>query len=308
MEKLLTIQLLGWNGAGHLVETARALRGISLDAVVIRYIDNGSRDASLEIIQDILPHADIIRFEENQGFAKAHNAGFAACETKYVLTLDQDITLVWEGIQNLIEYMEKNSKVGAVQGKMYRKGSNKVLDSAGIIATLALNGRERGSHEKDTGQYEQEAPLFAVTGGCGMYRMEALKQVEYFDEDFFAYKEDVDLGWRLNNADWVVRYIPTLVGYHARTLGRRGIFNWGISPRAISERLASPRTRWSLRNYIWMLMKNMSWEDEVKHDFFIIGRLFVFFLLSLFSSQLFSVWKETFKGIPKMIAKRKSRT
>lgn len=309
MAQKLTIQLLGWNGAQFLQETSLALKKLPPDEVHIRYIDNGSQDASLEIVQDILPHADIVRLTTNVGFAGAHNIGFTHCTTPYVLTLDQDITVIWEGLRRLIGELDKNPKLGSVQGKLYRQGGKKIIDSAGIIKTLALNGKERGANEKDVGQYETTANLFAATGGCAMYRMEAITKVaqgkEIFDEDFFAYKEDVDLGWRLNKAGWQVQYIPVLVGHHARTMGKRGIFNWGIAPTTIAQRVTNTRTRLSLRNYIWMLAKNMTFKDEVKHDLFIAIRLSIFFILSLFSPQLFSVWKEAFAGIHKMHGKRK---
>lgn len=309
MAPKLTIDLLGWNGAVHLQETARALQDVPRSVGIIRYIDNGSEDASLEIVKDLLPHAKILKLDDNLGFAGAHNAGIAICNTPYVLTLDQDISIVWEGLKRLVEELDKNPKLGAVQGKLYRKGRSKILDSAGIFQTLALNGKERGSNEPDTGQYETQESIFAVTGGCGMYRVSALRLVaqgdEIFDEDFFAYKEDVDLGWRLHKKGWDVQYVPVLVGYHARTMGRRGMFNWGISPRAIQNRIANNRTRLSLRNYIWMLAKNMTWKDELKHDVFIAIRLFVFFTLSLFSWNLFSVWKEALDGIHKMHEKGK---
>lgn len=309
MKAKLTIQLLGWNGASFLRETALALKEIPSDEVIIRYIDNGSEDASLEIVRDILPHADIVRFETNIGFTGAHNKAFALCTTLFVLTLDQDITVLWEGLKTLLTEMENNPKLGSVQGKMYRKEGKKILDSAGIVQTLALNGKERGANEKDMGQYDTKTDILAATGGCAIYRVEAIKEVSYngelFDEDFFAYKDDVDLGWRLNNAGWKVQYLPVLVGYHARTMGKRGIFNWGINPKVISDRIANNRTKLSLRNYIWMLAKNMTFKDEVKHDLFIAIRLLAFFILSLFSPKLFSVWKEAYGGIHKMHEKRR---
>lgn len=308
MPQLLTIDLLGWNGAVHLERTARALQAVPKDIAAIRYIDNSSQDASCEIIRDLLPNAEIIKLPENKGFAYAHNLGISRCNTPYILTLDQDIELIWDGIAKLLDEMEKNTKLGAVQGKLYRKEGKKIIDSAGISKTLALNGKERGANEKDSGQYETSTRLFAVTGGCGLYRIAALKSVaqseEVFDEDFFAYKEDVDLGWRLNNALWQVKYIPVLVGHHARTMGKRGVLNWGASPRAISQRISNMRTMLSLRNYIWMLVKNMTFADEFKHNIFIAMRLFVFFVFSLFSPQLFKAWIEAWHGIPSMLIKR----
>ncbi len=310
MAKLLTIDVVGWNGAAHLPRTARALQSVPQDVVSIQYIDNASQDASCEIIEDLLPHATIIRLLKNNGFASAHNLGISRCSTPFVLTLDQDIEIIWDGITRLLDEMQHNPNLGAVQGKLYRKEGKKRLDSAGITKTLALNGRERGANEQDTGQYDAPAALFAVTGGCGLYRMKALKEVayaksEFFDEDFFAYKEDVDLGWRLNNAGWQVQYVPVLAGYHARTMGKRGVFNWGASPRAIGERISNVRTMFSLRNYIWMLAKNMTLKDEIKHSIFIGARVFIFFVLSLFSPVLFRAWIEAWRGMEKMVKKRK---
>lgn len=300
----LTIDLLGWNGSTHLRQTLAALAEIPQNQVVIRYIDNGSQDHSVEMVRDLLPSAEIIELKENTGFAHAHNIGIAKCTTPYMLTLDQDISLIWEGIQKLLDEMDVHPKWGAVQGKMYRRGMKNIIDSAGIVQTLALNGRERGANEVEKGQYDNPARLLAVTGGCGLYRMEALREVGYFDEDFFAYKEDVDLGWRLNKKGWEVHYIPVLAGYHARTMGRRGMFNWGVSPSAISDRVSNLRTKLSLRNYIWMLAKNMTWKQEIFHAPFILIRLFVFFILSLFSPQLFAAWGEAWNGMSTMLEKR----
>lgn len=309
MEKLLTIQILGWNGEKHLRATAEALSRVPKDAADIRYIDNGSTDTSLSIIRELLPNADILQLEKNIGFAAAHNLGISKCTTPFILTLDQDQEIIWDGIEKLVEAMQVNPKFGAVQGKLYRKSGEKIIDSAGIIQTLSFNGKEIGSNEPDTEQYEKATNLLAVTGGCGLYRVEALKQVaqdgEIFDEKFFAYKEDVDLGWRLNNMGWHVQYIPVLASYHARTLGKRGAFNWGLSLKNIHERINSPRTRWSLRNYMWMIAKNASTREIFFHWPFIKTRLFTFFILSLFSKQLFPVWKETWVELQEMREKGK---
>lgn len=305
MNPRLTIQVVGWNSSRHLRETLAALSKIPSSQAIIRYIDNGSEDHSVEMVRDLLPNAEIMQLDINTGFAHPHNLGFARCTTPYVLTLDPDISLVWEAVKKLVDTMDQNKKLGAVQGKLYRRDGKKIIDSTGIIQTLALNGKERGSSEPEHGQYEEPVNLLAVTGGCGLYRLEAIKQVGYFDEDFFAYKEDVDLGWRLNNAGWEVKYIPVLVGYHARTMGRRGIFNWGITPAAISDRVSNMRSKYSLRNYIWMLAKNMTWKQEITHAPYIIIRLFVFFVLSLFSPILFSAWREAYNGMGKMLAKRR---
>lgn len=307
MAAKLTIQIVGWNSAAVLPETLAALSTIPRDEAYIRYIDNGSRDISVRLVQEKLPQAEVIKLTDNKGFSGAHNVGLASCLTPYVLTCDPDLVLNWDGVKELLSAFD-NPEVGAAQGKLYR-GKGKIIDSVGIVQTLTLNGKERGANEEDEGQFAEEAKLLAVTGACGLYRVEALRDVahsekEFFDEDFFAYKEDVDLGWRLNKAGWKVVYRPVLMGRHKRTLGRRGVFGWGLSLGVVYRRLKSPRTRLSLRNWMWMIVKNASLKQELAHEVFIDLRLATFVLFSLVYWPLFSVWLEILRGLPRMWDKR----
>jgi GT2 family glycosyltransferase len=257
MQTSVTIQIVGWNSAKHLPQTVTALKAIPAEEVIIRYIDNASSDNSVSIVHDALPHADIIELGENKGFAGDHNIGFSMCTTPFVLTHDPDLTLHWPGMRRLLRLFD-NPEVGALQGMLLRDGeASTPIDSAGIVHTITLNGKERGAGEKNNGQYDKQEHVLAVTGACGLYRVAALRDVseegEIFDADFFAYKEDVDLGWRLNRAGWKVMYYPVLMGHHHRTLGKRGFMNWGLNFTAVQNRLRSPRTYYSIRNYNWMI-------------------------------------------------------
>lgn len=308
MSPKLTIQIVGWNSAEHLPATVAALQTIPTGEASIRYLDNGSTDNSIEIVLSRLPHADIIELGENKGFASAHNIGFSKCTTPFVLTHDPDVELNWKGLQKILQYIETNPQVGAVQGKLVRKEEN-IIDSAGIVLTSTLNGKERGAGEEDSGQYDKQAQINAVTGACGLYRMQALKIIahsaqEIFDNDFFAYKEDVDVGWRLKRAGFTSMYLPALMGRHRRTLGRRGKLPWFMNPKKIRARLKSRRTHYSLRNYIWMLAKNMSFKDALLHTWFIIPRLIYWLLLSIAYPPLFKAWLEALQKLPTMLRKR----
>lgn len=313
---LLTIQIVGWNNEQVLTPGLKALAAIPKGEVEIRFIDNGSTDNSVDLVKKMLPETDIVELKTNTGFAYAHNVGFSQCTTEFVLVLNPDIEIQWEGLKKLLKAFEDPS-VAAVQGKLLRqeKSANgeALLDSAGIMLSKALNGIERGSYEEDRGQYEQQADILAVTGACGMYRMSALKTVDHgvrdgvfeiFDNAFFAYKEDVDLGWRLKRAGWTSLYLPIFVAHHSRSLGRRGFMNWGLSPKTIYTRMRSPRTRYSFRNWIWMMAKNMTFKQELKAELFIDARLATFFCLSLLYPPFFKVWLETLHGLPEMFRKR----
>jgi GT2 family glycosyltransferase len=312
----VTIQIVGWNSRKVLEPGLKKLQAIPANEVVIRYLDNASTDDSVALVRRLLPQAIIVELPTNHGFAGAHNIGFAHCTTPYVLTHDPDIELDWPAAKRLLQALT-DPTVAAVQGKLLRAEKTTegqpIIDSAGIMLTAALNGRERGSHEEDRGQHSHATDLIAVTGACGLYRIATIRQVahagrtpaEIYDEDFFAYKEDVDLGWRLKRAGYRSVYVPVAVATHRRTLGRRGAFNWGLDPRAIYQRLHSPRTRYSLRNWIWMIIKNASLKEDLMHEIPVDLRLLVFFLLSLLYPPLFTVWGEVIQGIPRMIAKRK---
>jgi GT2 family glycosyltransferase len=308
----LTIQIVTWNSAAHLPATLAALKDMPLTLGMVRIIDNGSTDNSVALVQSMLPQADIIRLDRNMGFAHSHNLGFAKCSTEFVVTLDPDVQLNAQGLEEVLAVFE-NEKVASVQGKLYRlkeeEDDRPVIDSAGIVHTATLNGKERGAGEADTGQFNAPEQILAVTGAFGIYRMAALHNVafqktQFFDEDFFAYKEDVDLGWRLQRAGYENWYEPVMVGVHARTLGKRGMLPWFLNPPQAVGRLRSPRTRYSIRNYVWMVIKNISWRQEIVCGLPIALRLLFIFIATVIFFPLFPVWFEIVERIPLMIHKR----
>lgn len=314
MEPQLTIQIVGWNSAEVLGAGLAVLENTPPDAVIIRYLDNASQDGSVELVRQLLPNAVIVELPRNVGFARAHNIGLSQCTTPFVLLHDPDVALNWQGVVSLLNRLQDPS-VAAVQGKLLRtaqRGTRPVIDSTGIVLSVALNGIERDAGEVDFNQRRQETPLLAVTAACGLYRLDALRHIaysptEFLDNDFFSYKEDVDVGWRLNNAGWQVLYLPLNMGYHQRTLGRQGMFGWGLNPIRIYRRLRNPRTRYSLRNWIWMIAKNASLGQLVLHLPAVVIRACVVTVLSTVYPPLLKVWFEIIVGLPACIRKRYTR-
>lgn len=312
MTPKLTIQILGWNSAKELRANLPVLRNIPQDEALIRYIDNGSTDDSVSIVKKYIGRADIVELHSNKGFSAGHNVGFAMCNTPFVLVANPDVALSWSGVIQLMNEFQ-DPRVAAVQGKLYRPNHGKLMfDSAGIVFTLALNGKDRGAGQLDQGQYDQPSLIDAVTGACGLYRIAALRSIayneggypEFFDEAFFAYKEDVDIGWRLTNAGYRIRYVPIVMGFHKRSLQLEGDLGWKISTRSILNRIRDTRTRYSMRNYIWMLIKNASAANVLTHMLFITIRVTTLVLVSLLMPSLAKVWLEIVKGMPAMMMKR----
>lgn len=313
MEQTLTIQIVGWNSAAVLPAALNRLKQCPKE-IIIRYIDNNSADQSVETVKKILPEAHIIALDRNTGFAAAHNIGFKHCTTPWVMLHNPDLILDIECLPVLSRAFEE-VRVGAVQGKIL-KGKNilgaNVIDSTGVIMTLALNGADRGEGEIDVGQYDQGKAVAAVTGACGCYRMAALRDVadingQIFDEDFFAYKEDIDLGWRLRRAGWQCKYIPVQQGIHPRGFGRKKADN--LRERIVdwATKVTDQRTRYSLRNWVWMILKNASVKDAAAHEIFVDWRIFGFVLLSTVYWPLLATWLEIIRGVPKIMRKRVDR-
>ncbi len=281
-------------------------------SVVVRVIDNASSDSSVSLVRSQLPQADVITSTKNLGFSGGHNLGFKYCETDLVMVINPDFIINWPGVKKLIEAFA-DLKLGAAQGKIIR-GLNKVetiIDSAGIVLSLTLNGIDRGAGHRDVGQYESEQNVSAVTAAAAIYRLEALKGVAYaggevYDNDFFAYKEDVDLGWRLNKAGWHVRYIPIDVGLHTRARASQGRFGWSLHPVLFKQRLSDERTRYSFRNWLWMLAKNATIWQLATRIVFIGLRLITFIFITLLYPPFIGTWLDTLRGLPRMLAKRKS--
>ena len=302
----LTIQLVTWNSAGALSRSLPTLQQVDPSIASIRVIDNASADDSVALVKQALPHAAVVQLSRNTGFAGGHNEGFRHCTTPFVLILNPDVELVAKNLPALLTSMQ-DSRVAAVQGKLYRESD--VIDSAGVVLTRALNGRERGAGERDTGQFNDRQYVDAVTGACALYRISALHAVararhEIFDTDFWAYKEDVDLSWRLRRAGWKILYLPVTAGIHERSLKAEGAFGWSLTASGLRRRLRDPRTAFSARNWVWTILKNATAFEVLRHSPWIAGRGALLVGMSLVYWPLLKTWVQTARGIPTMVAKR----
>jgi len=151
-------------------------------------------------------------------------------EVDYVLVLNPDVILDPRFLEILIREMDSDAKAGSATGKLLRQSEaasparrssdKKILDTTGIYMTPSQRHFDRGSGELDIGLYDKAEYVFGASGAAALYRHAMLEDIrqgnEYFDESFFAYREDVDLAWRAQWRGWRCLYIPEAKGYHAR--------------------------------------------------------------------------------------------
>jgi len=303
---LVSINILTYNGESLIEDCLKSALSQTYSDVEVLVIDNASSDKTLEKIKNQKSKIKIIENKENLGFAVGHNSGIKESKEEYVLCLNQDVVLDKDFVKYAVEVMEKDDKIGAVQGKLYKH--DKILDTTGLIALKNRRFINRGQGEEDRNQYPA-GEIFGVDGAAPIYRREALENTkinnEYFDEDFFCYKEDVDLAWRMRLYGWKAFFEPKAIAYHLRGAGDSAV----RKPIAIiKERKKISRLAkfYSFKNQRLMQIKN-----EVPslffRDFFsiVIKELGAWFYVLFFEHFTWKAIKELIGQMPSAFKKRK---
>jgi hypothetical protein len=211
----VSVVVPNWNGEKDLPSCLDSLRLQSQSAQII-VVDNNSSDNSVNLVQKKYPQVELIKLKKNKGFTGGVNAGIRrSIETgsKYVALLNSDAVAHRQWLKKLIYFLEQNPQAGIVSPKILDY-EGKRLDSAGDIYTIWGLPYPRGRGEIDNGQYDNERWIFGASGAASCYRTKMLKEIGLFDEDFFAYYEDVDISFRAQLAGWKVAYVPDAIVYH----------------------------------------------------------------------------------------------
>jgi GT2 family glycosyltransferase len=189
-------------------------------------IDNCSTDGTTDILEPFEDRCRIIYNEDNIGFAAAQNQAIGMSDSDWVLTLNPDVLLLPDFITALVHAGNQDPRIGTVCGKLLTMSAGfdfpekPVVDSTGIYFTPTLRHLDRGSLEYDNGHYRQYEYVFGATAAAALYRREMIEDIsldgEFFDSDFFVYREDADVAWRSQLLGWKCLYAPYARGYHVR--------------------------------------------------------------------------------------------
>jgi GT2 family glycosyltransferase len=232
---LVSISLVTFNGMRWLDACLASALAQTHPAVEFIVLDNASTDGTtnrLLTFSQEHPSVRLLQSTENLGFAAAHNRSLEIARGAFVCLLNQDVVLDADFLKEAVGAFEKDSVTAAVQGKLYRLGPGlertAILDTTGLRMLKNRRIISRGQGQEDSGQYDQQEVIFGADGPAPVFRAAALREVrvprtgggwEILDEDFFMYKEDVDLAWRLLLFGWNAVYIPSAVAWHARGAG-----------------------------------------------------------------------------------------
>lgn len=184
------------------------------DEVVV--VDNGSTDSSPAMVRADYPWARVLALGRNTGFAFACNRGVEAVDADYVALVNSDVVLAENWIETMVRAMEGEPAAASVACKMVDLKDPSVLYDAGDVLRRDGACDQRGRFLPDDGRWDDPGEVFAACAGAALYRRDAFLAADGgFDERFFAYLEDVDLGLRLRSAGWTCRYEPRAVARHA---------------------------------------------------------------------------------------------
>lgn len=215
MKTNVVVVIPNWNGEDFIAECLASLKEQSLKHDVI-VVDNGSVDSSVNIIEASFSHVRVLRFDDNAGFAGGVNRGIRPAlneQYEYIALFNNDAFADKHWLSNLVQAAEKHPEAGIVTGKFMRM-DKKHVDSTGDCYSIWAMPFPRGRNEIDNGQYDTAEYVFSGTGGASLYRASMLEEIGLFDEEFFAYYEDVDISFRAQLYGWKVWYQPTAIAYH----------------------------------------------------------------------------------------------
>ncbi len=243
MRPLLSVGLVTWNSAAHLPGCLRALSQQTYPNVELIVVDNASADESAAQASALWPTARLIRNPVNRGYCGGHNQAIRAALGAYYLPLNPDVVMGPDYLAALADALEARPGCGSAAGKLLQAaGPRARLDSTGLYLDRRRRQYLRGFAEPDEGQYDADGEVFGVDGAAPLYRRAMLEASrvddEYFDESFFAHKEDVDLAWRARLLGWGCWYTPDAVAVHPRQFrpGRRAPMPEAIRVHAVKNR------------------------------------------------------------------------
>lgn len=255
-------------------------------------VDNGSSDGSVDFVNRNYPEVKTIALPKNVGFATANNIALKRVQTKYVALLNNDAVPHRLWLEKLVEALEAHPEAGFAASKMLFYDNARIIDRAGDGYTRAGTGLLRGRGVQ-ADKYNNLEWIFGASAGAALYRIQMLRDIGLFDEDFFLLYEDVDLSFRAQLRGYRCLYVPDAVVYHK------------ASSSIIHDSPTS--VYYSHRNLEWTYLKNMPSSLISKtiwlHIIYDVAAFFFFAANGRIREFIKAKW-DALKGMKRMLKKR----
>ena len=276
-EPSVCVSIVTYNSQPYIrrcLEAVLRQEGVHLDVVVV---DNASTDGTWKELAGFRGRIRAIRNHCNEGFAAGQNRAIRSSCADWVLALNPDALLTAGFLSKMLDAAELDPRAGAICAKLLSIGpgfeplAEPLLDSTGIYVTPAMRHFDRGWHERDEGQFQRTEYVFGASAAAALYRRTMIEDIsidgEFFDSDFFSYREDADVAWRAQLFGWRCIYTPDAVAYHVRTVSAK---NRRSIPAAINMH--------SVKNRFLLRIKNLTpglwrryWLPMMLRDAVVVG-------------------------------------
>jgi len=290
----ISVVIPNFNGREFLPICLDSLKRQTFLNFEIIIVDNGSQDDSLEIIRQISPQTIIYKFSQNQGFSQAVNKGINLARGKYIFLLNNDTELDNDCLKILNDCLDNNPLISFGATQMIFFHNRKIINNVGDVFSLYGIANQRGRDEININQYNKLEPIFGACAGGAIYRKSLFNDVGLFDEDFFAYIEDIDWSFRAQIRGYQCWYIPSAVVYH---------IDQGTS--RLNKKLVHFLT---IRNSLYVIFKNFPNTWLVIYSPLLLINQIRNILSGLKHGYLpfvFKAYYEFFKNLPNLYKKRK---
>ncbi|MBF0117390.1 MAG: glycosyltransferase family 2 protein [Desulfobacterales bacterium] len=306
---IVSVVIVNWNGRKYLEDCLSSLKEQTFRFFEVILVDNGSLDGSVDFVQKY--YSDmvfLIKLSENMGFAKGNNIGIEKAKGKYIALLNNDTEVDKNWLKNLVSSMETDENIGMVGSKILNFYYRDQIDNTGHLIYQDGINRGRGRLEIDCKQFDDKIDILFPSGCASLYRKKMLDEIGGFDEMFFAYGDDTDIGLHGRYLGYKAIYCPNAIVFHKYS-GTTGSY--------------SPiKAFYVERNRLWILIKYFPIEYILISPYFTIKRL-LFQLYGMATKQgaaskfasdnsffsvmkiFFSSYLSSFKGISNIIKKRK---
>ena len=262
----VSIVIPNYNGKHFLENCLKAVFAQTIENMEVIVVDNGSTDGSQEYL-DTYPGVRVLKLDKNYGFCGAVNAGIKAADSDYVILLNNDTEVEPDFTKELLNAIQADDKIFSCSSKMVQYHDRARMDDAGdyYCALGWAFGRGKGGLVEN---YDVPVNIFASCAGAAIYRKKMLESLGYFDENHFAYLEDIDVGYRARIHGYRNVYAPKAVVYHV------GSGFSGSTHNAFKVKLSS-------RNNVYLAYKNMPFLQIILNIPFLLlghGIKWLFFL------------------------------
>ncbi|MFI5303244.1 MAG: glycosyltransferase family 2 protein [Nitrospiria bacterium] len=265
---LASIIVVNWNGMGTIQKCLESLLAQSYPSIEVIVVDNHSEDGSYEKgVALFKEKIKWIRNSKNEGFARGNNVGIQASTGEYILLLNNDAWADRDWVHHLVSLASLDRQTGMAASRIYLAGEDRVFDNTGHLVYPDGLSWGRGRNERDVGQFDRELEVIFPSGCAALYKKEMLAEIGLFDEMFFAYCEDTDLGFRARLYGWKCFYSPKAIVYHH--------FSGSTSQASrFKAYLVERNRRWvMMKNYPLSLLMRSPWYTFIRYFWQVYGVL-----------------------------------